>query len=75
LLTGVVGMRGCLIDFGLASLRQLNRVVEERQQSLTNINGAIERRLLSLESATKRLWEVNQTWAWDDNAVMVFRKI
>ena len=61
--------------FGLASLRQLGRVVEERERSLIKINGAIERRLFSLESATKRLWEVNQTWAWDDNAVMVFRKI
>lgn len=61
--------------FGLASLRQLGRVVEEHERSLIKMNGALERRFFSLEGATKKLWEVNQTWAWDDNAVMVFRKI
>ena len=28
----------------------------------------------TLELAVRRLWEVNQTWAWDDNAVLRFRK-
>lgn len=28
----------------------------------------------ALELAVRRLWEVNQTWAWDDNAVLRFRK-
>lgn len=28
----------------------------------------------ALASAVRRLWEVNQTWAWDDNAVLRFRK-
>lgn len=28
----------------------------------------------ALEAAVRRLWEVNQTWAWDDNAVLKLRK-
>jgi hypothetical protein len=28
----------------------------------------------ALEVALRRLWAVNQTWAWDDNAVLCFRK-
>jgi SAM-dependent methyltransferase len=28
----------------------------------------------ALELAVRRLWDVNQTWAWDDNAVLCFRK-
>lgn len=27
-----------------------------------------------LEAAIRQLWAVNQTWAWDDNAVLRFRK-
>ena len=36
---------------------------------------AVERaRADALEAALRRLWSVNQTWAWDDNAVLCFRK-
>ncbi|MCG6966813.1 MAG: methyltransferase domain-containing protein [Chromatiaceae bacterium] len=28
----------------------------------------------ALEAALRQLWAVNQTWAWDDNAVLCFRK-
>ena len=28
----------------------------------------------ALEAALRRLWAVNQTWAWEDNAVLCFRK-
>ena len=31
-------------------------------------------RVDALEQAVRRLWEVNQTWAWDDNALLCFRK-
>ena len=31
-------------------------------------------RVDALEHAVRRLWEVNQTWAWDDNALLCFRK-
>lgn len=31
-------------------------------------------RVESLEQAVEQLWAVNQTWAWDDNAVLRFRR-
>ena len=33
-----------------------------------------ERALQVLRERTDTLWDVNQTWAWDDNAVLVFEK-
>ena len=32
------------------------------------------RRTNALEAAVRHLWAVNQTWAWDDNAVLRFKK-
>jgi hypothetical protein len=28
----------------------------------------------AMDEVLKQLWSVNQTWAWDDNAVLRFRK-
>lgn len=35
---------------------------------------ALEARLAWQQGLIERLWAVNQTWAWDDNAVLVLRK-
>lgn len=34
----------------------------------------LQRRVDELEGAVRSLWAVNQTWAWDDNAVLRLRK-
>lgn len=48
-------------------LRRIGVVPFERFQMA---NARIER----LEHAVEQLWAVNQTWAWDDNAVLRFRR-
>jgi O-antigen chain-terminating methyltransferase len=35
---------------------------------------ALEQRLVALDRDLDTLWTVNQTWAWDDNAVLRLRK-
>lgn len=63
-----------LSRLGLASQRQMIHAVEEFERAFRCISDGVNQRLSSLEDATQKLWNVNQTWAWDDNAVMVFKK-
>ncbi len=62
---------------GLASRPQVDRLMAR----LDNMLDAVSRRQQELESreevlrnAVTTLWSVNQTWAWEDNAVLRLRK-
>ncbi len=50
------------------------RALEQRVAALSRENERAKRREAELESAVRKLWEVNQTWAWEDNAVLRMRK-
>ena len=41
---------------------------------VAKILGALQQRLDQQESWIRKLWDVNQTWAWADDAVLVFRR-
>jgi hypothetical protein len=61
----------------LAHLSRLERRQAETELQLQRLTAAFSRtqEALSLFQAdTRRLWQVNQTWAWDDNAVLVLRR-
>ena len=61
----------------LAHLSRLERRQAETELQLERLNAAFSRtqEALSLFQAdTRRLWQVNQTWAWEDNAVLVLRR-
>ena len=47
---------------------------EDLPVGMANILGAIQQRLDQQESWIRKLWDVNQTWAWADDAVLVFRR-
>ncbi len=51
--------------------------VSQYQELLHEVNRVVERQnrvLQQLEARTDTLWAVNQTWAWNDNALLRFRK-
>ncbi|MCB1886654.1 MAG: methyltransferase domain-containing protein [Rhodocyclaceae bacterium] len=55
---------------GGARIRALEGAVSDLARRLERA----ERREAALRGAVAQLWDVNQTWAWDDNAVLRLRK-
>jgi len=58
-------------------LLQADRALEDVRQDLAVLKEAVGiqgRAIGALGERTETLWQVNQTWAWDDNAVLRFRK-
>jgi SAM-dependent methyltransferase len=51
-------------------LRELEQRLEHSERLLDRLGAE----LACLCDDTRRLWQVNQTWAWEDNAVLVLRK-
>jgi hypothetical protein len=35
---------------------------------------ALQTQVVHQQKLIERLWQVNQTWAWEDNVVLIFRK-
>lgn len=58
--------------FGIGSARL--RALEVQVKALEARLARAERREQESADAIRRLWEVNQTWAWDDNAILRLRK-
>ena len=63
--------------FGFVSQRRLG----DLERRLANWSNALEQRsrqyveaTKQLEARTSALWDVNQTWAWNDNVTLRFRK-
>jgi SAM-dependent methyltransferase len=54
----------------LSRLRELEQRLERTGRSVERLKAESER----LRDDTRRLWQVNQTWAWEDNAVLVLLK-
>ena len=69
-----------LARLGMASGSSLRRLekrqaeTEARLQRLAEAFSQTQQALALLRSDTRRLWQVNQTWAWEDNAVLVLRR-
>jgi hypothetical protein len=66
-----------LQKFGLVTERQLRHL----EQRLAEWSSALEHQSRQyvevskqLEARTSTLWDVNQTWAWNDNVTLRFRK-
>ena len=62
---------------GIASARRLRRAERAAAERLAREqarSGRLETQLAGMELAVRQLWDVNQTWAWDDNAVLRVRK-
>lgn len=55
-------------------LRRLGVATVASQEKMRERLDVLEARDRVLRDAVSRLWDVNQTWAWEDNAVMRFRK-
>lgn len=60
--------------FFLRLLRRLGVATVGSQERMRERLDVLEARDRVLRDAVSRLWDVNQTWAWEDNAVMRFRK-
>jgi SAM-dependent methyltransferase len=45
-----------------------------RTEALITENRALRAQIEALDRRTQKLWQVNQTWAWQDNAVLRLRK-
>ncbi|MDY0073260.1 MAG: methyltransferase domain-containing protein [Thauera sp.] len=66
-----------LARFGLVHPRALQRLelYQTQQRALEHdLRARQAARTAALENALRTLWTVNQTWAWDDNAVVCLRK-
>lgn len=53
------------------------RRVRHLEQRLASLESALDQSLCTLtdlRADTQRLWKVNQTWAWEDNAVLVLQR-
>lgn len=57
----------------VALKRQAARV-HEQLRAQAEYTARLQQRVDELEGAVRSLWAVNQTWAWDDNAVLRLRK-
>lgn len=69
-----VGWRGKLLRrLGLAGHAR-TAALEARVDRLDREIRRARAREIELEAAVRTLWDVNQTWAWDDNAVLRVRK-
>jgi hypothetical protein len=58
-------------------LLQADQALEDVRQDMAMLKAAVGiqgRAIGALGERTETLWQVNQTWAWDDNAVLRFRK-
>ena len=63
--------------FGLASRTRLDRLAARLDKALGELarrQRQVEHRDQGLRGAVATLWGVNQTWAWEDNAVIRLRK-
>lgn len=58
----------------LAALRRLEQVSAAHLAAQREYTARLQQRVVELEDAVRTLWAVNQTWAWDDNAVIRVRK-
>jgi SAM-dependent methyltransferase len=70
-------MEKLLYRMGLVPRRHLERIEEALQASVKALHQVCKdqgRALAELEKRTDALWDVNLTWAWNDNATMRFRK-
>lgn len=56
------------------ALRRMERQFEGRLAAQSEYTARLHACLDDLEGAVRSLWAVNQTWAWDDNAVVRVRK-
>lgn len=69
-----------LARLGLASaarLHGLEQRLAEAERALQQVSAGLEQTqpaLAALSADTRRLWQVNQTWSWQDNAVLVLRR-
>ena len=66
-----------LYRLGFVHRRQLERLEAAVRTSLEELGQSVQgqgRALSTLEERTDRLWDVNLTWAWSDNATMRFKK-
>ncbi len=66
-----------LARFGLlhpAALRRLEESARMHAAVQHEYIARLQNRVDELEAAVRSLWAVNQTWAWDDNAVIRVRK-
>lgn len=57
-----------------AALRRLGNAFEAHLCAQREYTTRLQSRVKALEGAVHALWAVNQTWAWDDNAVIRVRK-
>ncbi len=48
--------------------------MHEQLRAQAEYTARLQQRVDELEGAVRSLWAVNQTWAWDDNAVLRLRK-
>ena len=66
-----------LSRFGIAhisALRRSEQAAADRLAMQSEYTARLRQRVHELEEAVQKLWAVNQTWAWDDNAVIRVRK-
>lgn len=57
-----------------AALRRLEDVARIQAAAHHEYTARLQNRIDDLEEAVRSLWAVNQTWAWEDNAVIRVRK-
>ncbi|WP_083782932.1 class I SAM-dependent methyltransferase [Aromatoleum aromaticum] len=70
-------MERMLRRFGIispAALRRLENAFTKHVAVQHEYTARLQSRVDELEGAVRSLWAVNQTWAWDDNAVIRVRK-
>lgn len=70
-------MERVLRRFGIihpAALRRLENAFTKHVAVQHEYTARLQSRVDELEGAVRSLWAVNQTWAWDDNAVIRVRK-
>ncbi|MFK7730861.1 MAG: class I SAM-dependent methyltransferase [Pseudomonadales bacterium] len=63
--------------FGLASAAQLKQLEAQLSKLTASLENQMHHRdtvLAQLERRTQDLWNVNQTWSWNDNVTLTFRK-
>ncbi len=63
--------------FGFISRRQFELLEQNLREWSTEVQNVLEQqRLLNeqLKQRTDSLWDVNKTWAWNDNATLKLRK-
>lgn len=59
---------------GFTSTTQKIKALQQANAALTARLEVLEARSRACERAMEMLWAVNQTWAWDDDAILYFRK-